>query len=125
MKTSIRHSLRALLIVHSVACTLPSTATATASEVKEESKGHLTLQPVPWVDGERLQLTLTLGSGNEIGTTEYRAMLGEANGRKVWRVGSRTFVKGNSLSSVAKRINGNRSSRFTRSGRKPPSSSCS
>jgi hypothetical protein len=61
---------------------------------------ELALQPVPWVDGERLQLTLFLPSGLDIGTTEYRAIRTESDGRKLWQVGSRTYAQVNSLSKV-------------------------
>ncbi len=70
------------------------------ARAREHVPGDLVLGPVPWVDGERLHLKLTLGNGIDIGAAEYRAMLGESNGRKVWRVGSRMFVQGNSLSWV-------------------------
>jgi hypothetical protein len=58
------------------------------------------LAPVPWVDGERLQLDVTLGNGIEPGAVEYRAMLADSNGRKVWRVGTRLFAHIHSLSWV-------------------------
>jgi hypothetical protein len=59
---------------------------------------ELALQPVPWVDGERLQLTLSLASGLDIGTVEYRAFRTESDGRKLWQVGARMFAQANSLS---------------------------
>lgn len=62
---------------------------------------HLTLGPVPWVDGERMQLNITLATGADIGTAEYRAdLVQQVNGRQVWRVGCRLLAGPQSVSSV-------------------------
>ncbi|HTS16375.1 MAG TPA: tetratricopeptide repeat protein [Verrucomicrobiae bacterium] len=62
----------------------------------------LPLGPVPWVDGERLQLTVSLSTGSDIGVAEYRAdLVHEVNGSNVWRVGCRMMAGGaQSVSSV-------------------------
>ncbi len=71
------------------------------AKAREHLPADLALLPVPWVDGERLQLTITVGAGQDIGTTEYRAMLGEEGGRRFWQVGARMFANANSVSSVS------------------------
>src|ERR1017187_420161 len=61
----------------------------------------LELQPIPWVDGERMQLNIALASGMDIGTGEYRAdLVAPVNGRRVWRVGCRMMAGPQSVSSV-------------------------
>jgi tetratricopeptide (TPR) repeat protein len=60
----------------------------------------LALGPVPWADGERLQLTISLAAGMEIGGMELRADLVDVGGRKAWRVGRRMSGGGEMLSSV-------------------------
>jgi hypothetical protein len=70
------------------------------AKAREHLPADLALQPVPWVDGERLQLDLTLASGLDVGSMEYRALLGESNGRKVWNVGVRMHVMTPSISTV-------------------------
>jgi hypothetical protein len=71
------------------------------AQAREYLPGKLTLGPVPWVDGERLQLNIGLASGMDIGTVEYRADLAPpVNGHKVWRVGARLMAGPQSVSSV-------------------------
>jgi hypothetical protein len=61
----------------------------------------LELQPIPWVDGERMQLNIALASGMDIGTAEYRAdLVAPVNGRQVWRVGCRMMAGPQSVSAV-------------------------
>jgi hypothetical protein len=62
----------------------------------------LTFGPVPWVDGERLQLNISMATGMDIGTAEYRAdLVQQANGRQLWRVGCRMMAAGpQSISTV-------------------------
>ena len=62
----------------------------------------LTFGPVPWVDGERLQMNVLLASGAEIGVVEYRAdLVPQAGGSNIWRVGCRMMAAGvQSVSSV-------------------------
>src|ERR1017187_7804706 len=43
------------------------------AQSREYLPSGLTLGPVPWVDGERMQLNIALASGMDIGTCEYRA----------------------------------------------------
>lgn len=52
----------------------------------------LPLGPVPWVDGESLQLRMRLANRLELGTTVYFAQSAELHGQRVWRVGSHTLV---------------------------------
>jgi hypothetical protein len=74
---------------------------ALIAEAREYLPGNLTLQPVPWVDGERMQLNIALASGMDIGTAEYRAdLVTPVNGRQVWRVGARMMAGPQSVSSV-------------------------
>ncbi len=62
---------------------------------------QLEFGPVPWVDGERLQLNISMASGMDIGTCEYRAdFVQQAGGRKIWRVGCRLMAGPQSVSSV-------------------------
>jgi Protein of unknown function (DUF3108)/Tetratricopeptide repeat len=70
------------------------------AKAREYLPGELALGPVPWVDGERLQMTLSLAAGLDIGTMELRADLVETGGRKAWRVGRRMGGTGEMLSSV-------------------------
>ena len=70
------------------------------AKAREHLPAEIALGPVPWVDGERLQLTLTLAAGMEIGTMELRADLVEVDGRKAWRVGRRMTGGGEMVSSV-------------------------
>ena len=70
------------------------------AKAREHLPADILLGPVPWVDGERQQLTLTLDSGLVIGTMEMRADLVESGGGKAWRVGRRMHGGGEMLSSV-------------------------
>jgi hypothetical protein len=70
------------------------------AKAREHLPAEIALGPAPWVDGERLQLTLTLGTGLVIGTMEMRADLVESGGGKAWRVGRRMHGGGEMLSSV-------------------------
>src|SRR5579859_893915 len=45
------------------------------AKAREYLPSGLTLRPVPWVDGERMQLNISVASGADIGTGEYRADL--------------------------------------------------
>jgi hypothetical protein len=61
----------------------------------------ISMGPVPWVDGERMQLNIALATGAELGTTEYRAdLVLQPNGSNVWRVGCRMLAGVQSVSSV-------------------------
>ena len=71
------------------------------AKAREYLPRDLVLGPVPWVDGERLQINMTLPTGADIGTMEYRAdLVQNVNGRKIWRVGARLMAGGQSVSSV-------------------------
>jgi hypothetical protein len=72
------------------------------AKAREYLPGKFVLGPVPWVDGERLQINMTLPTGADIGTCEYRAdLVQNVNGRKIWRVGARLMAAGpQSVSSV-------------------------
>ena len=71
------------------------------AKAREHLPADLALQPVPWQDGERLQYRFTIGAGLDIGTAEYRAILSETGGRKVWEVGARMFAAAHSFSKVS------------------------
>ena len=71
------------------------------AQSREHLPSDLTLGPVPWVDGERLQLNIALATGADIGTVEYRAdLVQQVNGHKFWRVGARLMAGPQSVSSV-------------------------
>lgn len=71
------------------------------AKAREYLPSGLTLGPVPWVDGERMQLNISVASGADIGTGEYRAdLVQQANGGKIWRVGCRMMAGPQSVSSV-------------------------
>ena len=52
----------------------------------------LPLGPVPWVDGEALQMRMRFATGVDLGGLVYTAASAKRDGRKIWRVGSRTIV---------------------------------
>jgi len=72
------------------------------AQAREYLPGKLVFGPVPWVDGERLQINMTLPTGVDIGVAEYRAdLVQNVSGRKIWRVGARLMAGGpQSVSSV-------------------------
>lgn len=70
------------------------------AKAREHLPGELALGPVPWADGERLQMVLKVGNGMEVGAMELRAALVETNGSKAWRIGRRMSGGGHMLSSV-------------------------
>ena len=50
------------------------------------------LGPVPWVDGEALQLRMRFSTGVELGGLVYTACSAKLDGRRIWRVASRTII---------------------------------
>jgi hypothetical protein len=54
--------------------------------VPDDSSG-LELDPVPWADGEHLELRIKLGSGLDIGNFVLSARSGKVGGREVWNLG--------------------------------------
>jgi hypothetical protein len=62
------------------------------AEARKHVPAGLPLGPVPWVDGEVLALRLRMATGLEIGALVYTVQAAEREGRKVWRVGSRTLI---------------------------------
>ena len=71
------------------------------AQSREHLPSDLTLGPVAWVDGERLQLNIALATGADFGTVEYRAdLVQQVNGHKFWRVGARLMAGPQSVSSV-------------------------
>jgi hypothetical protein len=61
----------------------------------------LKMLPAPWVDGERMLLTMSTANGTDLGVVEYRSYLTQAGGQQVWRVGARVEAAGvGSVSSV-------------------------
>jgi tetratricopeptide (TPR) repeat protein len=60
------------------------------------------LIPVPWVDGETLQLRFRFVTGMDIGTQVYSIRSAKLDGRKVWRVISRTLVPLSSMSGMSR-----------------------
>ncbi len=49
-------------------------------------KSELALDPVPWVDGENLEMRIKLGSGLEIGAFTFSAKTDKIGERDVWRL---------------------------------------
>ena len=49
-------------------------------------KKGIALEPVPWSDGEQLEIRLKLAGGMEIGVFTYAARAGKADGRDVWNL---------------------------------------
>ena len=71
------------------------------AKAREFLPNAITFGPVPWADGERLQLNITTATGADIGTCEYRAdLVQQADGTKLWRVGCRLLAGPQSVSSV-------------------------
>ena len=70
------------------------------AKAREYIPGDLVLGPIPWVDGERLTLALTLPTGLDIGALELRADLVDRGGQKNWLVGRRMAGSGQMLSVV-------------------------
>jgi hypothetical protein len=70
------------------------------AKAREHVPGDLVLGPVPWADGEEMQLAIKVANGLDIGTTVYRARSGEIGGKKTWIVGARLFAKVHSFSWV-------------------------
>ena len=71
------------------------------AKAREYLPADFVLGPVPWVDGERMQLNIVLASGVGIGIGEYRAdFVHQANGQSIWRVGCRMMAGPQSASSV-------------------------
>jgi len=52
----------------------------------------LPMGPVPWADGEVLQIDMRLTTGMDIGTVYYTSRSADLDGRKIWRVGSQTVA---------------------------------
>jgi hypothetical protein len=76
--------------------------TGLVAQARANLPSGITLGPIGWVDGERLQLNIALSTGMDLGTGEYRAdLLHLANGRQIWRVGCRMMAgPAQSVSSV-------------------------
>jgi len=71
------------------------------AQARQNLPSDLAFGPVPWVDGERLQLNIMGASGADVGTVEYRAdLIQQASGGKIWRVGARLLAGAQSVSSV-------------------------
>jgi hypothetical protein len=70
------------------------------AKAREHLPSELALDPVPWVDGERLQLNIKMAGGLDLGAAEYYSDLAEVGGRKIWRVGARMFAGARSFSMV-------------------------
>jgi hypothetical protein len=70
------------------------------AKAREHVPGDLVLGPVPWADGEEMQLAIKVANGLDIGTAVYRARSGEVDGKKIWIVGARLFAKVHSFSWV-------------------------
>jgi hypothetical protein len=67
---------------------------------REYVAGAATLLPVPWEDGEEMQLDIKFPSGFKVGTAIYMIKSAESNGQKLWQAGTRTFAGIQSFSRV-------------------------
>jgi len=63
--------------------------TGLVAKARQLLPGEPKLNPVPWVDGERLLLKFHLPDGSELGMCEYHADLVTTGTQQVWRVGGR------------------------------------
>jgi hypothetical protein len=72
---------------------------ALIAQAREYLPGNLTFGPIPWVNGERMQLNISVASGADVGTVEYRADL-LFGGRTNWLLGARLMAGPQSVSSV-------------------------
>ena len=70
------------------------------AKAREHLPGDLALNPAPWATGERMQLTLKLAAGTDIGIVAYSADLLDEGGRKIWRLGGRMSGAVESVSTV-------------------------
>ena len=62
------------------------------AKAREHVSTDLQLKPVPWDDGEVLEMVVKLGGGMEFGTVFYTADAVEVDGRKVWRLQNRMYL---------------------------------
>lgn len=60
---------------------------AKARELLPDDSGGMKLDPVPWVDGEHLELRIKLGGGLDIGDFILSARSDKVDGREVWHLG--------------------------------------
>jgi tetratricopeptide (TPR) repeat protein len=58
-------------------------------------KSELELEPVPWVDGEHLEIRIKLGGGLDIGNMILSAQSGKVKGREVWHLGLNQNIAAN------------------------------
>ena len=68
---------------------------AKARKLLPDNSGELKLDPVPWVDGEHLELRIKLGGGLDIGTVILSARSGKVDGREVWHLGLNRNISAN------------------------------
>ncbi|MBN2477357.1 MAG: tetratricopeptide repeat protein [Pirellulales bacterium] len=69
---------------------------AKARELLPSELVDMQLDPVPWVDGEYLELRIKLGGRLDIGDFILSARLGEVGGREVWHLGLNRNIAVNS-----------------------------
>ncbi len=60
---------------------------AKARGLLPSDSGDMKLEPVPWVDGEHLELRIKLGGGLDIGAFILSVQTGKVEGRDVWNLG--------------------------------------
>ncbi len=72
-----------------------------AAKAEKHLPGKLELLPVPWKDGERLQMNMKLPTGLDIGTMIYMIDSADHEGREVWRCSARGLVTINDASSYS------------------------
>ena len=71
------------------------------AKARKHVPNPLKLLPVPWADGERLQLNMKLPTGIDIGTMIYMVDAVEHEGKDVWRCSTRGLVTVNDASSYS------------------------
>ena len=76
--------------------------TELVAEARKRLPSAAELLPVPWVDGEELQLNIKLPTGLDIGTMIYRVEAAKTEGKDVWQCTTRGLVTANGADSLSK-----------------------
>jgi hypothetical protein len=72
------------------------------TQAREHLEPALKLEPVPWADGEVLDMVLKMGGGEELGKCVYTASVKDLKGRKTWQVGNRLSIAGGASQTVSR-----------------------
>lgn len=69
--------------------------TALVAEARKRLPSELTLLPAPWVDGEEMQLDMSLATGLDVGTMIYRIAATKHEDRDAWQCSTLGLVTAN------------------------------